>query len=61
MRFKLEIYDENTDYGAIINQKQLDSIDDKVQEAVKNGADLVLGGHKLDREGFFYAPTILDV
>ena len=53
-------YDENTDYGAIINQKQLDSIDDKVQEAVKNGADLVLGGHKLDREGFFYAPTILD-
>ena len=28
-------YDENTDYGAIINQKQLDSIDDKVQEAVK--------------------------
>ena len=22
----------------------------------KNGADLVLGGHKLDREGFFYAP-----
>ena len=53
-------YDDNTDYGAIINQKQLDSIDDKVQEAVKNGADLVLGGHKLDRDGFFYAPTILD-
>ena len=53
-------YDENTDYGAIINQKQLDSIDDKVQEAVKHGADLVLGGYKLDREGFFYAPTILD-
>lgn len=53
-------YDENTDYGAIMNQKQLDSIDDKVQEAIKNGADLVLGGHKLGREGFFYAPTILD-
>lgn len=53
-------YDENTDYGAIMNQKQLDSIDDKVQEAIKNGADLVLGGHKLDRQGFFYAPTILD-
>ena len=53
-------YDENTDYGAIMNQKQLDSIDDKVQEAIKTGADLVLGGHKLDREGFFYAPTILD-
>ncbi|MGZ2417459.1 lactaldehyde dehydrogenase / glycolaldehyde dehydrogenase [Staphylococcus caledonicus] len=53
-------FDNNTDYGAIINQQQLDSIDDKVQEAVNNSAKLVLGGHKLDRPGFFYAPTILD-
>lgn len=52
--------DDNTDYGAIINQTQLDSIDNKVQEGIKNGADLVLGGHKLDRAGFFYEPTILD-
>lgn len=52
--------DDNTDYGAIINQTQLDSIDNKVQEAIKNGTDLVLGGHKLDRAGFFYEPTILD-
>lgn len=52
--------DDNTDYGAIINQTQLDSIDNKVQEAIKNGADLVLGGHKLNRAGFFYEPTILD-
>lgn len=52
--------DDNTDYGAIINQTQLDSIDNKVQEAIKNGADLVLGGHKLDRAGFFYEPTIID-
>ncbi|BGE81549.1 aldehyde dehydrogenase [Staphylococcus petrasii] len=53
-------FDDNTDYGAIINQKQLDSIDEKVQEAVKNGANLVLGGHKMDRAGFFYEPTIID-
>ncbi|RIL70649.1 aldehyde dehydrogenase [Staphylococcus devriesei] len=53
-------FGSNTDYGAIINQKQLDSIDDKVQEAVNNGAKLVLGGHKLEGPGFFYAPTILD-
>ncbi|MEX6328423.1 aldehyde dehydrogenase [Staphylococcus haemolyticus] len=52
--------DDNTDYGAIINQTQLDSIDNKVQETIKNGTDLVLGGHKLDRAGFFYEPTILD-
>ncbi|MBF2758017.1 MULTISPECIES: aldehyde dehydrogenase [unclassified Staphylococcus] len=52
--------DANTDFGAIINQTQLDSIDRKVQDAIQNGADLVLGGHKLNRAGFFYAPTILD-
>lgn len=53
-------FDESTDYGAIINQQQLDSIDDKVQNAVKNGAQLITGGHKIKRSGFFYAPTILD-
>jgi lactaldehyde dehydrogenase/glycolaldehyde dehydrogenase len=53
-------FDENTDYGAIINQKQLDSIDSKVKQAVDNGAKLVLGGNKIDSSGYYYAPTILD-
>lgn len=53
-------FDENTDYGAIINQKQLDSIHEKVQDAIKNGATLMTGGHQLKRHGFFYAPTVLD-
>ena len=53
-------FDENTDYGAIINQKQLDSIHEKVQDAIKNGATLMTGGHQLKRHGFFSAPTVLD-
>ncbi|MGX0829613.1 lactaldehyde dehydrogenase / glycolaldehyde dehydrogenase [Staphylococcus capitis] len=52
--------DENLDYGAIINQTQLNSIHEKVETAVKNGAKLVLGGQKLQRDGFFYEPTVLD-
>lgn len=52
--------DENSDYGAIINQTQLDSIHEKVETAVTNGAKLVLGGQKLQRDGFFYEPTVLD-
>ena len=36
--------DENSDYGAIINQTQLNSIHEKVETAVTNGAKLVLGG-----------------
>ncbi|WP_461676235.1 aldehyde dehydrogenase [Staphylococcus warneri] len=53
-------FDDKTDFGAIINKTQLNSIDDKVQAAVQNGAELVLGGHILDRPGYFYAPTVLD-
>lgn len=52
--------DENLDYGAIINQTQLNSIHEKVETAVTNGAKLVLGGQKLQRDGFFYEPTVLD-
>lgn len=52
--------DENSDYGAIINQTQLNSIHEKVETAVKNGAKLVLGGQNLQRDGFFYEPTVLD-
>lgn len=52
--------DENSDYGAIINQTQLNSIHEKVETAVTNGAKLVLGGQKLQRDGFFYEPTVLD-
>lgn len=53
-------FSETTDYGAIINQQQLDSIDEKVQSAIQNGATLITGGHKIDQAGYFYAPTILD-
>ncbi|KRG08318.1 aldehyde dehydrogenase [Staphylococcus sp. NAM3COL9] len=53
-------FNADTDYGAIINQQQLDSINDKVQDAIKNGADLITGGHKVDGAGYFYEPTILD-
>lgn len=52
--------DDKTDFGAIINKTQLNSIDDKVQAAVQNGAELLLGGHILDRPGYFYASTVLD-
>ena len=52
--------DENSDYGAIINQTQLNSIHEKVETAVTNGAKLVLGGQKLQRDGFFYELTVLD-
>ncbi|OEL08333.1 aldehyde dehydrogenase [Staphylococcus equorum] len=52
-------YDDATTMGPIINQTQLTSIDEKVQTAVKEGATIELGGHIINRKGFFYEPTIL--
>ncbi|TKA00079.1 aldehyde dehydrogenase [Bacillus thuringiensis] len=48
-----------TDLGAIINIKQLDHIQDIVNNIVKEGARIILGGKKVDRKGYFFEPTTL--
>ncbi len=52
-------YDDASDLGAIINAKQLESIAGLVNEAVAGGATVHTGGHRLNRPGCFYAPTVL--
>lgn len=52
-------WDENTQYSPIISQRQLDRIDAIVRRAVDQGAECVVGGKPMDREGFFYEPTLL--
>ena len=42
--------------GPIINQKQLDKIHNHVTDAVKQGAEMLLGG---THDGLVYAPTAL--
>ena len=62
-----DLYDEKANkpaanYAPIINKKQLMKIDAMVQEAIKEGAELICGGKILDdgsNSGYFYAPTIL--
>jgi len=51
--------DPATDVGPIINEGQLAKIDEQVRDAVQKGAKLLLGGHRLERPGQFYAPTVL--
>ncbi len=48
-----------TDMGPIINKKQLQSIDDKVQEAIAGGAKVLTGGHIIESSGNFYEPTVV--
>jgi succinate-semialdehyde dehydrogenase/glutarate-semialdehyde dehydrogenase len=51
--------DESTDVGAMAREDLLLELDDQVGRSVAAGAEAVLGGARLEREGAFYAPTIL--
>ncbi len=52
-------WDEATQYSPIISQRQLERIDSIVKRAIDKGAECVVGGKPMDREGYFYQPTLL--
>ena len=51
----------DTDVGPIINMRQLEDIDSRVQEAVREGARVLTGGRRAPqfKKGFFYEPTVM--
>jgi glyceraldehyde-3-phosphate dehydrogenase (NADP+) len=49
--------DEATDMGPLINENAAKEVERKVNEALQAGATLLTGGQ---REGTFYAPTVLE-
>ncbi|HBW2315574.1 TPA: NAD-dependent succinate-semialdehyde dehydrogenase [Klebsiella pneumoniae] len=51
--------DESTTLGPLSSKDALDTLSKQVDEAVKNGATLHLGGKAVAREGNFFEPTIL--
>jgi succinate-semialdehyde dehydrogenase / glutarate-semialdehyde dehydrogenase len=51
--------DEGVDVGPLINEDQLGKVDELVQDAVGRGANALIGGHRIDGPGHFYAPTVL--
>src|SRR5437660_1277261 len=51
--------DEQTELGPLATAAIRDELDQQVEASVAAGAKVLTGGKKLDREGFFYAPTVL--
>ena len=51
--------DGATQMGPLASEAILEEIEYQVAESVRKGARILTGGFRLDREGFFYAPTIL--
>ncbi len=60
---KLTVGDPNnpqTDVGPVARKEVLEKLHKQVQESLKQGARLLHGGKKINRDGFFYEVTIVD-
>jgi succinate-semialdehyde dehydrogenase/glutarate-semialdehyde dehydrogenase len=51
--------DAPTDVGPMAREDFRDDIHDQVERAIGQGAVALAGGHSLERDGFFYVPTVL--
>lgn len=51
--------ESDTEVGPLINQSAIDWMQHQVEDALEKGAQLVTGGKTMQREGFYYAPTLL--
>ncbi len=51
--------DEATDIGPLATAEVLETLAEQVDRTVGLGAQVLLGGKRLDRPGFFFAPTVL--
>lgn len=48
-----------TDVGPLSSKDGLETISGIVEDAKEKGAEILLGGSKIDKNGYFYQPTIL--
>ncbi len=52
--------DLGTEVGPLCTLRQRDHAVDLIQRSIAQGARLITGGHPIDRDGFYFPPTILD-
>jgi succinate-semialdehyde dehydrogenase/glutarate-semialdehyde dehydrogenase len=51
--------DARTDVGPLATESQVRTIGEQVDQSVQAGARVLTGGRRLDRPGWYYAPTVL--
>ncbi len=51
--------DPQTQLGPLTTKPQLDRVTSLVDDARARGAQITVGGHRIDRPGYFYAPTVV--
>ncbi|MGH2608079.1 MAG: NAD-dependent succinate-semialdehyde dehydrogenase [Tepidiformaceae bacterium] len=51
--------DPGTDIGPLARDDLREGVEDQVQRSVAQGAVVLTGGHRVERPGYYYAPTIV--
>ena len=51
--------ESDTQLGPIAREDLLNELDEQVNQSVKKGATILCGGKRINRDGFFYEPTII--
>jgi succinate-semialdehyde dehydrogenase / glutarate-semialdehyde dehydrogenase len=51
--------DETIDIGPLATADILSDLDEQVRKSITAGARILTGGHRLERAGYYYAPTVL--
>lgn len=52
-------FDATTEVGPLATREALTKLETQVSTLLSAGARCLLGGHRLDRRGFYYAPTVI--
>jgi acyl-CoA reductase-like NAD-dependent aldehyde dehydrogenase len=52
-------HDAGTDIGPLCNKMQFERVDELVRDAAEHGGEIVTGGRKVDRPGYFFEPTVV--
>jgi len=51
--------EEDVDVGPMANKRRLSALEELVEDAVAKGAEILCGGSRLTRRGYYFAPTVL--
>jgi acyl-CoA reductase-like NAD-dependent aldehyde dehydrogenase len=52
-------FEAGVNLGPLISQRQLERVSGLVAEGVRDGSQVIVGGNRPDRPGYFFEPTIL--
>jgi len=53
-------YEEGVDFTPVISEKQLEKVEGYARSGIQAGAEAISGGKRIEREGYFMQPTVLN-